>query len=549
MKLRSVYEAGTWQWALRRAQWRAMGLKPEDFDKPKIAVVNSSSNISVCYIHLDEISKYVQQGVREAGGLPFEIRTTAPSDIITSAGKEARYLMPARDLIVNDIEVQVEGSLLDGMVCLSSCDKTVPAHLMAAARLNIPTVLVCCGYQMGGIYESKMYDIEDVFEMVGAYYAGNIDIATFQKITDVAICGHGVCAGMGTANSMQIIAEALGMCLPGNTPIYGGSEKLRKIAVEAGRQVVDCVLKNIKPRDIINEKSLENAVTVAQAVGASVNCVRHLSALAAEAELEVDVVKLFEKKYRETPTLALIKPNGFTRIEDFEKVGGTLSLMKNLAPLLTLDCLTVTGKTVGEVISNIPEPNASIVKPLKQPYYNHGSLLIVRGNLAPLGAIVKVSAVPKNLWLFEGPARVYEDEESAIREIKAINKGEVVVLRGLGPKGGPGTVFAAGFVAAANGAGIAPHIAVVTDGELSGLNRGLVVGQVMPEAAEGGPLAVVQDGDIITIDLYKAEITLHAKDLDQRLKSWKPKPVPRKRSWLTFYAKLVQPIYNGAVLG
>jgi len=549
MKFRSIYQPGSWQWALRRAQWKALGLKDEDFDKPKIAVVNSSSNISICYSHLDEISKYVQQGVKEAGGLPFEIRTTAPSDIITSAGKEARYLMPARDLIVNDIEVQVEGALLDGMVCLSSCDKTTPAHLMAAARLNIPTVLVCCGYQLGGIYESKLYDIEDVYEMVGAYYAGHMDIETFQKITDVAICGPGVCAGMGTANSMQIIAEALGMCLPGNTPIYGGSEKLKKIAIEAGRQAVNCVLSNIRPRDIINEKSIENAVAVAQAVGASVNCVRHLSALVSEAELDIDVVKLFEEKYGKTPTLALIKPNGFTRIEDFEKVGGTLALMKSLAPLLNLDILTVTGKTAREAISNVGVPDGNIVRPLEKPFYNHGSLLILRGNLAPLGAIVKVSAVPRNLWLFKGPARVYEDEEKAIQEIKTIKKGEVVVLRGLGPKGGPGTVFAASFVAAANGAGIAPYIAVVTDGELSGLNRGLVVGQVMPEAAEGGPLAVVQDGDMITIDLHKAEITLHVSDLDERLKMWKPKQIPYKRSWLTFYAKLVQPIYKGAVLG
>lgn len=535
---------------MRRAQWRYMGIKPEDFEKPKIAVVNSSSKLSVCFIHLDEISNYVQQGIREAGGLPFEIRTTAPSDIITSPGKEARYILPSRDLIVNDIEVQVEGALLDGMVCLSSCDKTTPAHLMAAARLNIPTVILACGYQLSGQYDSKVYDIEDVFELVGAYQVGLIDAPTFEKITDIAICGPGVCAGMGTANSMHIIAEALGMCLPGNTPIYGGSEKLKKLAFEAGKKIVECVLQDIRPRQIITEKSIENAVTVAQAVGASVNCVRHLAAIAAEAELPVDVVELYREKYHKVPMPIKIRPNGIIRIEAFEQAGGTLALLKRLLPLLHLGVQTVYGQTLGEILRKVPDPDPKIIRPLESPASEKGSLMVLSGNLAPQGALVKVSAVPPHLWRFEGSARIYEDEEEAMREIGSIRKGEVVVLRGFGPKGGPGTVFAATFVAAANGAGISQHIAVVTDGELSGLNRGLVVGQVMPEAAEGGPLAVVQDGDIIKIDLFNGTIHLDVDDetLSERIKKWRPKELPSKRSWLTFYAKLVQPIRYGATL-
>lgn len=536
---------------MRRAQWRAIGIKPEDFEKPKIAVVNSSSKLSVCFIHLDELSNYVQQGIRDAGGLPFEIRTTAPSDIVTGAGKEGRYLMPSRDLIVNDIEVQVEGALLDGMVCLSSCDKTTPAHLMAAARLNIPTVIVACGYQLGCTLDSKIYDIEDVYELVGAYRAGTLDIDTFQKITDVAICGPGVCAGMGTANSMQIIAEALGMCLPGSTPIYGGSEKLKQIAYQAGKLIVHAVLNNLKPRDIITPKSIENAITVAQSVGASVNCVRHLAALSVEAELDIDVVQTYAKKYYEVPTLALVRPNGFTRIEDFEKAGGTLALMKKLEPLLHLDVINITGSKLSEVLKQAPAPDNQIIRPLENPYHKHGSLLVLKGNLAPQGALVKVSAVPPHLWKFEGPARVFDDEEKAFEHIMDIRKGDVVVLRGLGPKGGPGTVFAASFVAAANGAGIAQHIAVVTDGELSGLNRGLVVGQVMPEAAEGGPLAIVEDGDLISIDLNNATITLKVDEniIKERMARWRPKQPPLRRSWLTIYYKNVQPIYRGAPLG
>jgi len=550
-RLRSVYEPGTWQWAMRRAQWRSMGISDEDFYKPKIAVINSSSNLSVCYVHLDEVSKIVQEAIREGGGLPFEVHTAAPSDIVTSAGREGRYLMPTRDLVVNDIEVMVEGALLDGMVCLSSCDKTIPAHLMAAARLNIPTLILACGYQMGGQLDSGVVDIEDVYESVGAVKGGTMSLEHLQRMTEVAICAPGVCAGLGTANSMQIMSEALGMALPGSTPIRGGSDKLLGYARKAGRRIVEMIREQILPRQIITPASIENAVRVAQAIGASVNCVRHLTALAVEAELDLDVVSLFERLADDSVLICSVRPNGPHRTEDMEAAGGTLAVMKQLSSKLRTDVLTCTGKLLRDVLSEAVHVDEKIIRPLSAPFSKHSGLVIVRGNLAPEGAIVKLSAVPQDMWTYRGSARVYEDEEQAIADITKIREGEVVVLRGLGPKGGPGTVFACSFVAAANGAGIGRKIAVVTDGELSGLNRGLTIGQVMPEAAEGGPLAVVKDGDEVAIDLVKRRVDLLLDDdiIRARLAAWKPKPRPTKRSWLSIYAQVVQPMSKGAVLG
>ncbi|MEM3684078.1 MAG: dihydroxy-acid dehydratase [Conexivisphaerales archaeon] len=532
-------------------QWKAIGIRDEDFFKPKIAVVNSSSNLSVCYIHLDDVSKKVQEGIRQAGGLPFEIRTTAPSDAITSVGKNARYILPSRDLIVNDIEVMVEGALLDGMVCLSSCDKTTPAHLMAAARLNIPTIIVPCGYQLGGYLDNKEVDWQDVYEAVGAYKKSLIELHQLQRMTDVAVCGPGVCPGLGTANTMHMVAEALGMTLPGNSPIRAGSDKLFRFAYEAGQHVVKMVERSLLPRDVITPKSIENAVRLVQAIGGSVNVVRHLAAIATEAELDFDVVSCFERCAEDTYQLTSIRPNGKYRIEDLERAGGTLGVLKQLQSKINLDALTIAGLTVGELLSNIHGVDEEIIRPLDRPYKKEAGLTIVRGNLAPDGAIVKNSGVPQHMRRFRGPAKVYESEEEAFEHIRELKQGDVVILRGLGPKGGPGTVFAASFVASLNGAGLAEKVAVVTDGELSGELRGLTIGQVMPEAAEGGPLAIVENGDIVSIDLDKkrVDIMIGEDQIKERLSKWKPKQLKMKRSWLSIYAEVVQPISKGAVLG
>lgn len=552
MNLRSNFEPGTTRWAVRRSQWIAMGIDENDFEKPKIAVVNSSSNLSVCYMHLDGLSVIAQQAIRDAGGLPFEIHTVAPSDFITSAGLQGRYLLPSRDLIVNDIEVMVEGACLDGMLMLASCDKTTPGQLMAAARLNIPSIVVPCGYQLGGLCGGREVDIEEVYKGVGTTATGAMTIEQLTDWTRCAIKGPGVCAGLATANSMHCLTEALGMALVGSAPIRAGSDRLIENVKRAGKQILALIREDIRPRAILTRESIENAVRVAIAIGLSVNTVRHLCAIAAEAELDIDVIKLFEEN-SDLPLIAEIRPNGPKRIEDLDRAGGVHAVMVRLKERLHRGVRTVDYKTLGEALAAPVEIDATVIRPLDQPIRPEPGLVILRGNMAPDGAIVKLSAVPGAQRLFEGPARIFEDEDAAIRQLaqKTIKPGDVIILRMMGPSGGPGTVFACSFMAALVGAGLSNDVSVITDGELSGLNRGITVGQVMPEAACGGPLAVVREGDNIRIDLNqrRVDILITPAELSSRLAQWK-KPVRKAtRSWLSIYAEVVQPISKGAVLG
>ena len=549
--LRSNFERGSTRWAVRRSQWCAMGMSEEDFTKPKIAVVNSSSTLSVCYIHLDEISREVQNSIKQNGGLPFEIRTAAPSDFITSAGKKARYLLPSRDLIVNDIEVMVEGACLDGMVLLSSCDKTTPAHLMAAARLNIPSIVVPCGYQLGGNCGGRDVDIEEVYKAVGTVSTGSMTVDDLESWTKVAIQGPGVCAGLATANSMHMMAEALGMAAAGTTPIRAGSEKLVDAARKSGGSIMNLIEKALTPRKIITASAVRNAIRVAIAIGASVNVVRHLAAIATEAELDIDVVGLFESLGVDVPQITQIKPNGPDRIEDLEAAGGTRAVQARLRERLELNTVTVSGRSLGAVLDDPIEIDEEVIRTVDRPFRQEPGLVILRGNLAPDGAIMKISAIPDALREFEGPARVFEDEDVALRELGKgeIHPGDVVVLRMMGPVGGPGTVFACSMMAALVGAGLGDRVAVVTDGELSGLNRGITVGQVMPEAACGGPLAVIREGDTIRIDVSARRIDLKISDLEERLKNWSSPHRELRPGWLAIYSEIVQPIQKGAVLG
>lgn len=553
---RSDFEPGTTRWAVRRTQWRSMGITDEDMKKPKIAIINTSSTLSSCYIHVDHVSKAVRDAILMAGGLPFEVRTVAPSDFVTSAGKKARYLMPTRDLIVNEIECMIEGAVLDGMICLSSCDKTTPAHIMAAVRLNVPTLVLTCGYQVGGFCSSGQFvDIDDVYEAVGALEAGKITLEELTDMTEHAIQTPGVCAGMGTANSMHIVAEALGMSLPGNSPVKADSRKLYDFARKAGERIVELVKQDICPRDIVTEKSIENAIKVVLAVGGSVNTVRHLSAIATEAELNIDVVKMYEKLADKVKLLTAVRPNGPYRTEDLEAAGGTRAVMKRLGSTLNTGIPTVNGLTIGENLKEAQVKDDKVIRTLEDPQSDRPGIAIFRGNMAPDGCIVKLSAVPAGVNGFEGPANIFDGEDEAIAALGngKINKGDVIILRNMGPKGGPGTVFACSFVAAMNGAGIAPYVAVVTDGELSGLNRGIVVGQIMPEAAVGGPLAVVKQGETITIDFSQRRIDakIPQDEIERRLAKWTPpeQPYLKPGTYLAQYAELVQPIAQGAVLG
>lgn len=547
-ELRSNFTPGSTRWAVRRAQWSAMGIDWQDQQKPKIAIVNTSSQLSVCFAHLDDVARRVADAVREAGGLPFEIRTTAPSDFVTSAGRKARYLMPTRDLIVNDVEAAVEGAVLDGIVFLSSCDKTTPAHLMAAARLDLPAIVVIGGYQRGGTWSGCSVDIDTVYESVGALAAGTMTTDELGDLADNAIQGPGVCAGLATANTMHCLAEALGMTVAGSAPVRANSERMLANASAAGHRIVRMVEQNLTARQIITAKSVENAIEVALALGGSVNCIRHLAAICAEADLDLDVVGLFEKHGGDAVQLAAIRPNGTHQVWDLDGIGGIQTVMRTLLPRLHGDALTVDGSTVAQRAARARRADGEVLHDLDDPVNDEPGLIILRGTLAPDGSIVKVAGVGKaTRRQCTGPAKVFVGEDDAIAALgdDRIQRGDVIVLRGMGPRGGPGTVFAASFVAALNGAGLGGHVAVVTDGELSGLNHGLVVGQVMPEAADGGPLAGLTDGDTIAIDLDARRIdTSPVRDGDPvRAAGEHP-----EHGWLGQYAALVGPIQRGAVL-
>jgi dihydroxy-acid dehydratase len=549
-RFRSEFEPGSTRWAVQRAQWLAMGLTEDDFHKPKIAVVNSSSKLSICFSHLDRVSDLVQQSIREAGGVPFEVRTVAPSDFVTSAGKQGRYLMPSRDLLVNDVEAQVEGAVLDGMILLASCDKTTPGQLMAAGRLDLPAIIVPCGYQLGGACGGRSVDIEDLYKAVGTVVAGSMSLETLTDWTRVAINGPGVCAGLGTANSMHIMAEALGMTLPGAAPVRADSEAMQRTAVASARRIVEMVREGLTARQILTPAAFRNAVRVAVAVGVSVNCVRHLIATSIEAEANVDILAEF-RAASHIPLLCTVRPNGEHRIEELEAAGGARAIMMALRGELE-DTPTVAGSRLGDLESATAPADPAIIGSLEAPKRRVPGLVVIQGNLAPIGAIVKLAAVPDDVILFDGVAKVFEDEAAAIRALGTggVQPGDVIVLRYMGPMGGPGTVFAASFMAALVGAGLGGDVAVVTDGELSGLNRGITIGQIMPEAAEGGPLAVVLSGDRIIIDLSRRSLTLDLPEaeLAERLAAWVAPPRTEERGYLWQYRQLVRPLSEGAVL-
>ncbi len=552
-KLRSNFEPGTPRWAGRRAQWRALGLSDADMEKPKIAVVNSSSELSSCFSHLDGVSAIVKQAIRAAGGLPFEVRTAAPSDFITSAGHRGGYILPTRDLIVNDIEVQVEGALLDGMVCLASCDKTTPGQLMAAGRLNIPTIAVICGYQPSGKYRGEHVDIEEVFLKSSYVSTGRVTLEELVGMSDNAVLGPGVCAGMGTANSMHVVCEALGMCLPGAAPVLANGERMKEFARASGERIVRMVWDDLKPRDILTRGAFVNATMAVLALSGSINCVKHLQAIALEAGCDVDAYGLFERYADKVPLLAAIRPNGERLIEELEAAGGARAVMKQLEPMILGEAKTVTGGSVRENLRDARVNDAAVIRPLDRPLSTRPSIVIVRGSLLPQGGIVRLGGAGDRKLRFSGPANIYHAREEALEALAKgeIRKGQVVILRGLGVKGGPGLAMSSALVFALDGAGLLEEVAVITDGQLSGLvNRGLVVGEASPEAAEGGPLALVQNGDLVTIDVEKRAVDLEVPpdELEARRARMPMFGRSDEIGYLSQYQRIVQPLPKGAVL-
>ncbi|WP_327106980.1 dihydroxy-acid dehydratase [Nonomuraea glycinis] len=553
MSLRSNFEPGTTRWAMRRAQWTALGLTPEDMEKPKIAIVNSSSDLASCFSHLDDIVGPLKQAIRAAGGIGFEVRTAAPSDAITSAGAAGQYILPSRDLIVGDIEVAAEGALLDGMVCLASCDKTTPAHLMAAGRLNIPTIVVACGYQPSGVFRGEHVDFEDVFLYAGHVASGRMTVADLAEMSSCAITGPGVCAGMGTANSMHIATEALGMALPGSTPVLANGPRMWQTVAAAGQRIVELIDEDVRPRDILLPGAFRNAVTAMLAISGSVNTLKHLQAVAVEAGSDVDVYALFEELAPKVPLLTAVKPNGERRIDEFEAAGGTLALLRELGPMLDLDQPTVAGPTLGAAIAAVAPVDSDVISPLDRPLARHPGIVIVRGTLAPDGGVVKRTVTDDGVHRFSGPAKVYRSREEGIAGIRGgeVRPGQVLVLTGLGLRGSPGMGLTSAFVFALDGAGLGDQVAVVTDGQMSGLvNKGLVVAEVSPEGAVGGPLGLVRDGDVITVDVDARTIDLDVPEaeLAERRAALPALAAPTGCSWLSVYARTVSPLAQGATL-
>jgi dihydroxy-acid dehydratase len=553
--LRSNFEPGSPREAVRRAQWKALGLSDADLLKPKIAVVNSSSELAICFSHLDGIAKVVKEAVRDAGGLPFEIRTAAPSDFIISAGASGGYILASRDLIVNDMEIAIEGAQLDGMVCLSSCDKTPPGHLMAAGRFNIPAILIMCGYQPSGHYEGKHVDIEDVF--LGSVQAafGKLSKDTLRGMCDHAIGGPGVCSGMGTANSMHIVCEALGMALPGSAPVLANSPKMFDFARRSGRRIVEMVWEDLKPRDILTPGAFRNAAASVLAVSGSINCIKHLQATAIEAGVDVDVFQLFNDLGEHVPVLSAVSPNGSDTIESFEAAGGGRALMKQLETLLDLDALTVTGKTVRDNLADVTISDEEVIRPIERPFSDKPPIVVLHGSLAPESAIVKLGVRgPERKTRFEGTAIVYESGPAAIEGIEKgeVHSGHALVVRGMGPKGGPGMAGPASRVVfALDAAGLTDEVAFISDGQLSGLClKGIMVAEVSPESAIGGPLALVENGDRIRIDVDARTLDLDVADAElsaRRVRRGDP-ALPKSKGYLSIYQRSVQPMSTGAVL-
>jgi dihydroxy-acid dehydratase len=554
-QLRSNFEPGSPRESTRRAQWRALGLSDEDLLKPKIAVVNSSSELAICFSHLDGIAKIVKEEIRAAGGLPFEIRTAAPSDFIIGAGSAGGYILASRDLIVNDMEIAVEGAQLDGMICLSSCDKTPPAHLMAAGRFNIPTIIVIGGYHPSGEYQGKHVDIEDVFlGSVQASY-GRLSKDTLREMSNNAIRGPGVCSGMATANSMHVVCEALGMTLPGSAPILANSPKMIENARRSGRRIVEMVLEDLKPRDIMTRGAFHNAVAAVLSVSGSINCIKHLQATAVESGVDVDIFALFNELGAKVPVLSAVRPNGDATIEAFEAAGGANALLKQLAPLLDLNVLTVTGAKVAHNIAATVVRDPEVIRPLNRAYSDKQPITVLHGSLAPESAIVKLGLRGAGRQSrFNGPAIVFDTGQAAMAAISRgeVKSGHVLVVRGMGPKGGPGMAGpASAVVFALDAAGLQNEVAFVSDGQLSGLcNKGLTVAEVSPEAAVGGPLSLVESGDHITIDVdrHVLDLDVPADELVERRKRRGPAVLPESKGYLSIYQRSVQPMSTGAVL-
>ncbi|KYZ74747.1 dihydroxy-acid dehydratase [Anaerosporomusa subterranea] len=540
--------------AAHRSLFYAMGYSPEDLTKPLIGIVNAQNEIIPGHMHLDQVAEAVKYGVYAAGGTPAEFPAIGICDGIAMGHEGMKYPLPSRELIADSIEAMAVGHKFDGLVLIPNCDKIVPGMLMAAARLNIPAIVMSGGPMMAGRYQGQDISVSTMFEAAGKFESGQISGEELHDMELSACPGCGSCAGMFTANTMNCMSEVLGMALPGNGTVPAVNFGARRmLAKQAGKRIVEMVKADVKPRDILTHKAFENAITVDMGIGGSTNTVLHLPAIAYEAGVELPL-DLFNEIAQKTPYITKLSPGGTHHIQDLFEAGGMQVVMKELSAknLIHTDIPTVTGKTVGENFAKTKNSRPDVVHSVNNPYRPTGGLAILRGNLAPDGAVVKESAVDEAMLKHTGPARVFDSEDEGIAAIvdKKINKGDVVIIRYEGPKGGPGMREMLNPTSVIVGMGLDKDVALLTDGRFSGASRGAAIGHISPESAEGGPLALVEEGDIIEIDIpaRKLNVRLTDEELASRRAKW-VRPAPRVTTgYLARYAKLVTSASTGAVL-
>jgi dihydroxy-acid dehydratase len=529
-----------------------MGYTDEEISRPLIGVVNSANEIIPGHIHLNLMAEAVKAGVRLAGGMPVAFPAIGVCDGIAMGHMGMKYSLASRELIADSIEVMAMAHPFDGLVMIPNCDKIVPGMLMAALRLNIPAIFISGGPMLAGKLEGETVDLISVFEGVGGVKAKRITPSRLKMLEDCACPGCGSCSGMYTANSMNCVTEALGMGLPGNGTIPAVQAARVRLAKQAGMKIMDLLRKNIRPRDIATLDAFKNAIAVDMALGCSTNTVLHLPAIAHEAGITLDL-DLFNAISAKVPNLCRLSPAGPHHMEDLDMAGGIHAVLKEISPLgvLHLNAMTATGKTLRQNLQGARILSHEVIRPVRKPYQKEGGIAILRGNLAPDGAVVKQSAVAENMLVNEGIARVFDSEDDAIAAILGgkIHAGDIVVIRYEGPKGGPGMREMLGPTSAIVGMGLDKTVALLTDGRFSGGTRGAAIGHISPEAAEGGPIALVQEGDRIAIHLPKKTLTLKIskEEFARREKAWKLRQPKIKSGYLARYAKLVSSASTGAV--
>ena len=541
------------QKAPHRSLLKATGLTDEEINRPLIGVVTSQNDIIAGHINLDKIVESVKKGILMSGGTPIVFPTIGVCDGIAMGHEGMKYSLATRELIADTIECMVKAHAFDALVLVPNCDKIVPGMMMAALRLNIPSIIVSGGPMLAGKFKGEEVSLSTMFEAVGAFENGTMLEGDLCELENKACPTCGSCSGMFTANSMNCLAEVLGLGLPGNGTIPAVYSERLRLAKYAGMRIMDLLEKDIKPRDIVNEKSIRNAITVDMALGCSTNSVLHLTAIANEAKVDLDL-ELINEISSKTPNLCKLAPASDTHIEELYWAGGVQAVMKELSKkdLLNLDCITATSKTHKENLEGVEVKDHNVIKSIDEPYSLTGGIQVLRGNLAKDGAVVKKSAVLKEMLVHEGPARVFDSEEDAIDAIlnKKIVKGDVVVIRYEGPKGGPGMREMLSPTSAIAGMELDKYVALITDGRFSGATKGASIGHVSPEAAEGGVIALVEEGDIISIDILKGKLELLVIDevLEERRKNLKPYEPKVKEGYLARYAKLVTSANTGAIL-